>query len=297
MAEIDDEAGPGVPGPRGAARQPAVRAAGLRREILVGIVLLIALGLTLAGFGALQERIWLLLALWTAIATTGVALLRRPALRTPLLSAAAVLATLTAAESALPLFERPAAVFVREGECWTPAFSARRDPYLAGFGPQEEAAVKCQKSRNGELIFDVVYSFDEHNLRKTPGDPQGETVLFFGCSFTFGHGVEDAQTVPYLVSQALDWRYNVVNLGSTGTGPHHMLKVLEDGLPQKLIGGKVRRVFYTAILDHVYRSGFRALGSDLQYARNRNGEAQLVRTTPLLPVELPSELQHSRLAR
>lgn len=267
------------------------------RETIAGAFLALGFALTLVAYEVLQEQFWLLLGIWTGIAAAGVALLRSRLVRTPLLTVGSILALLFVGESALALLDPPTAVFVREGGCWTADFSGRMDPYQAGFGPQEPATFECRKVRNGELIFDVVYGFDEHNLRRTPGNPQGDTVIFFGCSFTFGHGLEDDETVPFLVSQDLGYRYNVVNLGSTDTGPHHMLYALEQGLPDELIGGPVRRVFYTAILDHVYRAGVRAVGGTPRYMRDSHGEAQLVRTSPFLAVASPPALQHSKLAQ
>jgi hypothetical protein len=247
---------------------------------MVAALLSAAAGLAWAAFERLTLPFWLLLGIWAGLAVAGIVLLRRPAIRTPLLTIASVLVVLFVGESILVVIAAlpPKAVFVRKGDCWNRELMSRFDPYVAGYGPSQPADIECHKTRNGQLIFDAVYGFDEHHLRRTAGNPQGDTVLFFGCSFTFGHGLDDDETLPYLVSRELGYRYNVRNFGFTGNGPQQMLAALEQGLPPDLISGRVRRVFFTAIDDHVYRvGGVRSEPHPApQYALDGSGEVRLV---------------------
>jgi hypothetical protein len=74
-------------------------------------------------------------------------------------------------------------------------------------GPRERAhwlipgsMVRVSKLHDDEVIFDVVYTISAHGFRVTPGaggtSGSAGRVLFFGCSYTFGEGVEDDQTLP-----------------------------------------------------------------------------------------------------
>lgn len=70
--------------------------------------------------------------------------------------------------------------------------------------------------------FDVTYTIDDRGCRITP-DPEhpiGE-ILFLGCSFTFGLGVEDEETFPYLLGARYWTDYKVYNLSTPGWGTAH----------------------------------------------------------------------------
>jgi hypothetical protein len=61
---------------------------------------------------------------------------------------------------------------------------------------------------HGKLIYDVTDTIDEKELRIAPPvqavGPDG-SVLFFGCSFTFGEGVRDREALPYSGGRAVGW--------------------------------------------------------------------------------------------
>ena len=52
-------------------------------------------------------------------------------------------------------------------------------------------------------------------------------ALFFGCSFVFGDGVNDNETLPYYFSQ-LNNDYHTYNYAFHGYGPQHMLVELQQ---------------------------------------------------------------------
>ncbi len=68
--------------------------------------------------------------------------------------------------------------------------------------------------------FDVIYEMDENGFKKVPSHPQADLqIFFFGDSFTFGHGVPNAQTFPNILSEHyFNTRVNVYNLGVMGYG-------------------------------------------------------------------------------
>lgn len=80
----------------------------------------------------------------------------------------------------------------------------------------------------GRMIFDVLYTINSEGYRQTPaaGEAEGGGYVFLGDSFTFGVFLNDDQTLPYYFSRA-GGGGKVLNLGVSGWGPHHALRVLE----------------------------------------------------------------------
>ena len=106
----------------------------------------------------------------------------------------------------------------------------------------------------GERLYDVVYTIDRHGHRVTRGGGEGaETYLFFGGSVTFGEGVANSETLPQRFSEALGYRFTVVNASFHGYGPQQMLRALELGQIDEAITGPVRHVVYLAIPTHPER--------------------------------------------
>jgi hypothetical protein len=133
----------------------------------------------------------------------------------------------------------------------------------------------------GKLLFDVAVSTDENGLRITPPAPQAkESILFFGCSYTFGHGVNDSETFPYLVGAATAGKYAVYNFGFNGYGPNQMLAALQSGWAETVVRQPPILVVYLAIPDHVRRVWGRELPiwqmRDPRFELDANG--RLVRT-------------------
>ncbi len=76
----------------------------------------------------------------------------------------------------------------------------------------------------------VAYSFDEAGWRKTPSATNSERdIVFLGCSFTFGLGVEDHETYPAILAH--HWPdYSIRNRGIAGWGTTQALVVLRETL-------------------------------------------------------------------
>jgi hypothetical protein len=116
--------------------------------------------------------------------------------------------------------------------------------------------VSASRTRADSMLYSVTYTITPAGVRRTRGDERGETWLFMGCSFTFGDGVEDDETLPSRFSEQLGWTANVVNLGVSGYGAHQVLRQLETG---RLGGvtGPVGHVIYQALPAHVARAAGR----------------------------------------
>ena len=161
---------------------------------------------------------------------------------------------LTVAEIGLGVYERmhaadPSATYDRE--YFIP------DAAL-GYAPKPGVRVASKLVVRDTVIYDVTYTIDSNGERVTKGNPLGESWLFAGCSFTFGEGVNDDETLPSQFSAALGGRANVVNLGFHGYGAHQMLRILETDRAQRLVRSPVRQLVYLAIDDHPHRAAGRS---------------------------------------
>ena len=127
---------------------------------------------------------------------------------------------------------------------------------LLGYKNRPNVQVRATKKKDGQLLFDVRYSTDEHGRRSTPvqgGKRTRRFMLFFGCSFTFGEGVGDDETLPSRVSK-LAPDYMVYNYGVGGYGPQYMpMKLASSELPNELLGGGDGIFVYTFIDHHIPR--------------------------------------------
>ena len=127
---------------------------------------------------------------------------------------------------------------------------------LYGYGPPKDIKVRSVRKKHGEAIFDVEYTIDAHGLRISPSaDPSSQNaILIYGGSFAFGEGVEDHQTFPHILCDALHRHYWVYNFAFHGYGPHQMLRGLEAREERHVIGKRrPSYVVYLALPDHIGR--------------------------------------------
>jgi hypothetical protein len=104
---------------------------------------------------------------------------------------------------------------------------------------------------NYTIISDSIgsYNFNHRIGFLNPGAPV-PGIVFLGCSFTFGEGVDDSASLPYRVG-ALSNR-STLNLGGSGYGLHHVYKIFLDRFANADNNGKL--FVYTMIPDHVLRA-------------------------------------------
>ena len=69
----------------------------------------------------------------------------------------------------------------------------RQDAMSIGPLPLPNTTTDFEEFLDGRMIADVNYGIDRNRLREIPAQVQGRPhkVVFFGCSFMFGHGVRD----------------------------------------------------------------------------------------------------------
>ena len=177
-----------------------------------------------------------------------------PRLSALLFGGCCALAILCCVEGAFYLLNRPS----RLDEYDNPAmFQPDR---LLGYKaiPDARIAAKKVNRKSGDLVYDVVYSTDSLSRRIVPGrkadqHPAG-LIIYLGCSYTFGEGVNDDETMPFDVSQ-LAPDYVPYNYGFRGYGPQQMLaKLQSSALTQEVERTGHAIAVYTFMNDHVRRA-------------------------------------------
>lgn len=117
-----------------------------------------------------------------------------------------------------------------------------------------------------DTIYHVYYSADEYGRRivSTRYLPAGDTIvrnkpryhaLFLGCSYTFGAGLNDTSTFPYIFSTG-NPHYSAYNYGFSGYGPHQMPLLFKDGVDvinNTSVIEDTGICVYTYIQDHLNR--------------------------------------------
>ena len=182
----------------------------------------------------------------------GVASLLRGGARDLILVAAALVLGLSLLEAAALILEPKRLVTVGPG-FWGP----RRE---LGWGPQGPGRFHAERvdQRNGAVIYSADYTIDAHLRRLTRSCETGPAVVFFGCSFTFGDGVNDADTMPQAFADLFDGRQRVLNLGFEAYGPQHFLRALQIGLFDSEIGPQPALFVFLTAPWHAERTSCKA---------------------------------------
>lgn len=131
---------------------------------------------------------------------------------------------------------RAVAAFREEGRTVysTPAFEHHPD---LGYRPKAAVTTTATKlAPDGRIVYEVVYTMDREGRRVVPRSssaPPRRAVAFFGCSFTFGEGLRDEETLParYVDKATSDV---AINFGVPGYGPNHILAILRSWIENPL---------------------------------------------------------------
>jgi len=127
-----------------------------------------------------------------------------------------------------------------------------------GYRPASGVSGHARRFSGDDLIYDVVYSIGENGLRiapqRTEASPEA-CVLFFGDSFMYGEGVENEETIPYVVGERSGGRVRVFNFAFHGYGPHQMLAALTSRRIDSQVDCRPTHAIYSAIPHHVSRAG------------------------------------------
>lgn len=157
-------------------------------------------------------------------------------------------------------------------------------------------AVAKRYLRYDDEIYDVVYEFDAKGKRPTPAAASQPEygLLLFGCSYTYGHGLDTIDGWPWKLAKLLGPEWQVENYGGNGYSANQMLCFLEHELVEKPRGLR-RYALFLAIEDHLRRNEF--FSHYPHYALAANGQPQREGKSRYCWVNrLPDMFQGSQLA-
>ena len=118
-----------------------------------------------------------------------------------------------------------------------------------GWGPEHAGRFHAERtdSKSGGPMFRADYTIDANLLRETHSVESGPTIVFFGDSYTFGEGLNDAETLPQVFADLLGRKQRVLNLAFPAYGPQQFLAELRTGRFDSVIGAQPRLfIFMTA---------------------------------------------------
>ena len=108
---------------------------------------------------------------------------------------------------------------------------------------------------NGSEVFSAEYRIDEEGRRITPvehPESRDKAALFFGCSFTFGQGVEQDETLPACFGRECE-SLLPVNYAVGGYGPQHLWLQMNDPEFLRRVPRERGVVIYGFFNDHINR--------------------------------------------
>lgn len=189
----------------------------------------------------------------------------RPFLAAILCAAGSIFLALTAGEAFLLATPQPqdgmhfddaSSKYVSSGETEPGHFNTGNTVCgRTAIGLGKPAASAHRSMRYGEEIYDVRYDFDASGRRITPrADARPEfDLLLFGCSFTFGWGLQNEQTWAWQLAQSLGPAWRVINYAFNGYSANQMLCMLENQLIE-MPSAPHRYALFLAINDHLRRN-------------------------------------------
>ena len=122
--------------------------------------------------------------------------------------------------------------------------------------PSGDYPVAEVRTKTGEKIYEVVYHVDSHGRRITPvPEHSGRTkhLIFFGCSFMYGEGLQENETLPaQLAARLLD--YTPYNYGFHGHSPAEMLTKIRSGTLPPEVPEREGDLIYLFMDAHISRA-------------------------------------------
>lgn len=131
---------------------------------------------------------------------------------------------------------------------------------VIGWGPSRAGRYPNERidPDTGAAIYRAAYTIDSNLLRQTQSCEKGPAIVFFGCSFTFGLGLNDADTLPQLFADSIDRKSRILNLAFAGYGPHQFLSELQAGIFDSVIGPQPKLFVFVTAAWHAERSSCRS---------------------------------------
>jgi len=117
----------------------------------------------------------------------------------------------------------------------------------------------AKMARPGDTIYRATYTIEpttdsaDGGINRRIGyvaADAGKELVFLGCSFTFGQGLEDTATLPYQAGKMAG--LPAVNLGVTGYGIHQVYQLFNEEYANSENSGRV--FIYSFLYDHILRA-------------------------------------------
>lgn len=128
---------------------------------------------------------------------------------------------------------------------------------LTGYAASANTVINSTKKVENDTIYSVKYTIGDNGLRVTPSNGDAnEHFVFFGCSFTFGEGLDDSSSLPFLFAEDLppENTIQVYNMALQGYGPQQMLRLLGSERVSKLVDEPTGNAVYVLLPEHIYRA-------------------------------------------
>ena len=138
--------------------------------------------------------------------------------------------------------------------------------------------VSAIKKIDDNLVYDAVYTSDKNSFRQTKGNIKGNTYIFMGCSYMFGVGVNDDETIPYCFSKISDFKYNVINAAFPSTATYISYALLESNKLIECVDTKIEYIIYEFFSDHIYRN---LVGSNIVYKIDNGNLVKVEKGEPI----------------
>lgn len=179
-----------------------------------------------------------------------------------------------------------------------------------------------KKTIDENELFSIDYKMDSYGRRKTPNDNDqtDSHLIVLGCSYTFGHGLKDNETLPYHLGRKFQ-KARPYNYGMQAYGTYHITRLIETIDLQKEIEEKKGIMIYQFLNFHIVRSSglnywsylfpytpiYELKGGELNYVALKKDEdwlttnlLKMFRRVPFLPSltpfhEMVSNSTHDRV--
>ncbi len=116
--------------------------------------------------------------------------------------------------------------------------------------------VRHIKRTDKKLVYDAIYSFDQYGRRYAEvlnPKKRNKFLILFGCSYTYGNGLNDNQTLNYFLAKKLP-NFYPYNYAIGASGSNTMLALIQENQFHNQISQKVGIFIYVYINAHIDRA-------------------------------------------
>ena len=97
-----------------------------------------------------------------------------------------------------------------------------------GYSPKPNNINTCTLTYKDSLIYDITYSIDKNGYRITPDKKDNDCVWIYGGSYTYGEGVNDKHSMPYVIgANHIILKFTILDLVDMGhIKCYHIFKII-----------------------------------------------------------------------